>query len=59
MEIFQVRIAAQVRVAKQYHGYWKNSSHKNIHDKVLALAMGIPVAEPLLATNMFVATIFF
>jgi len=60
-----MRVAAQVSVArllsqeKQYHGYWKNGSHRNTRGKGLALAMGTPVVEPLLAANMSVVAIFF
>jgi len=60
-----MRVVAQVSVArlllqkKHYHGYWKNGGHRNAHGKVLTLAMGTPVAKPLLSTNMSVAAIFF
>jgi len=65
MKIFQMRVVTQVSVArllpqgKRYRCYWKNGSHRNTSGKVLALAMGTPVAEPLLATSMFVAAMFF
>jgi len=51
-----IRLLAQ---EKHYCGYWKNGGDRNARGKVLALAMGTLVAKPLLATNMYVATIFF
>jgi len=60
-----MKVVAQVSVArllpqeKHYRGYWKNGAHVNTRGKVLALAMGTPMVEPLLVTNMSMAVIFF
>jgi len=58
-EACSTSVARLVPQEKHYRGYWKNGGHRNTGGKVFALAMGTPMAEPLLATNMSVAAIFF
>ena len=55
----KVSVARLSPQKKDYHGYYKNGGHKTTHGKVLSLATGTPMVEPLLATSMFVAAKFF
>ena len=57
--VAQVSVARLLTQEKHYRGYWKNGGHVNTRGEVLALVMGTLMVEPLLATNMSMAVIFF
>ena len=57
--VAQMSVARLLTQEKHQCGYWQNGGHRDLCGKVLTLAMGIPVVEPLLTMNMSVSATFF